>query len=249
MNPDDLVGMHMNIRLVNRDALVIHTDDTSPHPMVGRVITIGLSKACVAWGNERFESLPQVDDEYIHNLKVIGRYIDRGREIMYEEDVTDGEAFPNLRKRGQTVVRGRRLTSDEASGMLNDLGAGLQAMFASVSNPRWPAQPPVGSILRWERTFKSSAGAAEQPVYTYVALRVDDRWFVTGRANDIVNWEQLMKKIGDSPCHIVTKYREIPRPAADPREGMDPDAWFNNVYGGGVQDHDETEADAKAKKK
>lgn len=235
---------------VKINSLVVDVHASSRTPMVGRVITfIGTTKARVAWGSERDESFPLMDVELLSDLKVVGRYTEKGREIMYDDE-SAAEIVSSLKNRGQTVIRGRRLTNEEAALALNDIGVGLQAMFSTAANPRWPAQPPVGTILRFERTFKASAGAVgNQPVYTYVALRVDDRWYVTGRNQDIVSWEELMKKIGDSPCHIVTQYQEIPRPAPDPREVMDPQLWFTTVFGGGVEDHDQTEADAKAKKK
>lgn len=159
---------------------------------------------------------------------------------------------PSAVRRPRTVITGRRqLTADERSVVLADLSSQIQTVFGVLGevNSRWPAQPPSGSILRWERTFRSS-GATDNPVYTYVALRVNDQWYVTGRRNEIINWEQLQKLIDDSPCFLVTAYAEIPRPAKDPREELDPALWHQAFFGDNKEkSSDELKAELKGKDK
>jgi hypothetical protein len=101
----------------------------------------------------------------------------------------------------------------------------LQSMVEEAP-PRFPAQPPNGSALRFERTFPHS-----DRVYTYLALRAGEVWYLTGIREDPISWEHLVELIGNSPCHLVTGYAEIPLLAGDPREEIkDPAEWFRAVY-------------------
>lgn len=102
---------------------------------------------------------------------------------------------------------------------------------------RFPAQPPEGSVLRFEVTHSRKPNAH---AYTYVALRVGDEWYITGRGSQVLDWDDLARTIGNNPCHLVTEYREIPHLPTDPRDEIgDPRAWFDAVFGGenGQDDH------------
>lgn len=90
---------------------------------------------------------------------------------------------------------------------------------------RFPAQPPSGSVLRFEQTHY-------QRTYTYVALRVNDSWYLTGRQTTPIGWPELVEKIDANTCHLVTGYAEIPKPPTNPVDEIgDPAEWFRSVYG------------------
>lgn len=147
--------------------------------------------------------------------------------------MSDELTFSRLRQGTPTVIRGRRLTDDDVN-VISQLDAAL-ASYLTMSS-RWPAQPPVGSILRWERRFSSNP---EAHAYTYVALRAtDDQWYVTGRSKQsVTDWPGVQQLISNNPCWIVTEYKEIPR-HQDPIENIDnPRDWWTAAYGGGVE-HD-----------
>lgn len=147
------------------------------------------------------------------------------------------EAFEKLRSGKQTVLRGRSVSSADAAQIV--AAAGL--LLSNEKPSRWPAQPPPGSVLRFERRF---APRIEAKAYTYVAIRIDagdeTRWHVTGRRQLILSWDELVNLIGDSPCWLVTTYQEIPRPTPDPLETIsNPVDWFTAAFGGGVEHKEE----------
>lgn len=145
----------------------------------------------------------------------------------------DREYVQGLRHREPTTLRGRLLTPQDVLQVMTDLDNEVKRTMQIVAeqSSRFPAEPPTGSVLRWERRFRSD----DPHPYTYIALRINEHWYLTGRRNQIVLWEDLVKLIGDSPCWLVTKYREVPRPAPDPLDSVkDPDEWFSAVFGDGV---------------
>lgn len=87
----------------------------------------------------------------------------------------------------------------------------VQTVNESNQPARWPTQPPIGSVLRFEKRYTPNGR-----VYTYVAIRVDRRqnpWFVTGqiRTGPAMDWEALCEMIGKgNRCEIATAWFEIP---------------------------------------
>lgn len=144
----------------------------------------------------------------------------------------------------QSVIRGRSLTPSDAAEILGSLDNEIRRVVKRYGiTDRFPAQPPVGSVLRWERVFPGRGSSGN--VYTYVALRAGDKWYVTGRSSNIMSWDELADKIGDSPCFLVTGYMEIPRPKVDPLDSMtDPALWYQTVFGDGPVNDQKTEATA-----
>src|SRR5581483_1193915 len=157
----------------------------------------------------------------------MGDMADLAREREFDEALK--VRFENLRSGRPTVIHGRSMTSKDAAQIIASLAPLAKAVDEMNNSARWPAQPPVGSILRWERRFVPRDDAK---VYTYVALRATtDRWYVTGRRNVVLDWNELVDLIGDSPCWLVTAYQEIPRPAPDPLDAIDnPAAWFTAAF-------------------
>lgn len=145
-----------------------------------------------------------------------------------------------------TTLRGRPMKREDAVEIMRSLDSEIRNVVKTFGiSERFPAQPPSGSVLRWERTFSRQAGA---DAYTYVALRVNERWYVTGRNSKVVSWEELTTLVGDSPCWLVTAYREIPRPTPDPLESMiDPTLWFETVFGTDTKDQGRAELKTEAK--
>lgn len=129
----------------------------------------------------------------------------------------------------------REIKLPKGSAVLEDNASALVSALRDISErgiadlfERFPTQPPPGSILRFERSY------GDRRTYTYLALRVDDRWFLTGRQRRVLSWDDLVGEIGANTCHLVTEYTEIPQPPVDPREEIaDPREWFRVVYGDG----------------
>lgn len=95
----------------------------------------------------------------------------------------------------------------------------------TVTKPRIPRQPPVGTVLRWEKSFHSGG-----PMYVYVAVRVGPRWYSTGKEGkcSVFDWDELQEQIADWPCLMVMTYKEIPQLPKDPVDSLDnPEDWFN----------------------
>jgi hypothetical protein len=128
-------------------------------------------------------------------------------------------------KRGELAVRQSR----EQAARMAELHAVLGGVLdVAAIQSRFPKQPPVGSVLRWERTFPGT----EQP-YVFVALRIDSRWYVTSNRDrvGVMDWPELQEAIGDHPCFLVIEYKEIPRLPVDPAdEIVDPRSWFDTVF-------------------
>lgn len=111
-----------------------------------------------------------------------------------------------------------------------ELGAAIERYVGGVKPEptRFPAQPPPGSVLRFEQTL--SHGPSAQ-AYTYLALRVGDVWYVTGRQNTLLDWDDLAARIGNGTCHLVTEYAEIPHLPTNPLDEIgDPRTWFQTVF-------------------
>ena len=100
---------------------------------------------------------------------------------------------------------------------------------------RFPSEPPEGSVLKWVKTFKRNP----EQGYTYVALHVNGAWYLTGRTSDPIDFDDLVKLIGDSPCELATNWVEIPQLPSDNTEGLTAEEWFMAAFPQDVVDSDE----------
>jgi len=92
---------------------------------------------------------------------------------------------------------------------------------------RFRTEPPEGSVLRWQKTFKRGP----EHVYTYVATRVSDGlWYLTGKTDHGIEFEDLVKLIGDSPCELATEWAEIPQLPESVTDGMTPSEWYLAMF-------------------
>jgi hypothetical protein len=95
--------------------------------------------------------------------------------------------------------------------------------------PRFPAEPPIGSVLRWTRTFDRKT--MDPKTYEYVALRAETGWHVTGRENAVLPFDVLLDRIGDNPCSLVADYVDIPPREPNPLDEItDPRDWVRAVF-------------------
>jgi hypothetical protein len=79
---------------------------------------------------------------------------------------------------------------------------------AAEAPSRWPAEPPNGSVLKFEHSFPHSART-----YTYAALRVDGLWYTTSVNSSIrrTTWENLRAFVGDTArASLATEFFDIP---------------------------------------
>lgn len=98
--------------------------------------------------------------------------------------------------------------SQDAHGVeISDLRLANSAGGADQS-ARWPAEPPVGTVLKFEKQFEPF-----DRIYTYVAVRLNKTyspWFLSG--NRIAkSWAELREFIGDVDwCSIATDWFDVP---------------------------------------
>ena len=107
--------------------------------------------------------------------------------------------------------------SSDAHGVeVSDLRLVANAAGDESARPvRWLAEPPIGSVIRFEKQYKTGG-----PVYTYVATRVNlqvgsrhlDPWYITGnvRTGPVMSWESLREFIGNNKCEIATAWFDVP---------------------------------------
>jgi hypothetical protein len=102
------------------------------------------------------------------------------------------------------------------------------ALMASIQDERFPAEPPLGSVLSWDVTYPGS-----ETTYTYVALHAGDgSWWMTGKPSSNpspTDWADVRKRIGNHPCQMAIQWGEIPMAKKNRYEGMSPDEWFQKV--------------------
>jgi hypothetical protein len=95
--------------------------------------------------------------------------------------------------------------------------------------PRFRAEPPIGSVLRWTKTYDRKT--LDPKTYEYVALRSDAGWHVTGRENATLPFEVLLDRIGDNPCSMVAEYIAIPFREPNPLDSItDPREWVRAAF-------------------
>lgn len=95
---------------------------------------------------------------------------------------------------------------------------------------RFPAEPPIGSILRFERKFARSDVA-----YQYVAFRAPNgAWYLTGQSLDNMtpSWVELRDLISNEPCDMAMTWNEIPVNEPEAVDQVtDPAKWWELVWG------------------
>lgn len=126
--------------------------------------------------------------------------------------------------------------------------AGLQALMDRFQGQ----EPPVGTVLRWVKTFNEpqgdlildrGAGLEETgrirfnieggQEYHFVAFRAPNgKWYTTSqRGRDVSEWSELLKRIGDSPCELVSDWVEVPVPAKPDMSAVDPVEFARKMFG------------------
>lgn len=151
----------------------------------------------------------------------------------------DGEPRPVVRR--YQYQKRRNVMTENPDGLshaeaLKRLGQVLVSTAADADPPagRWPAEPPVGSVLRFEREYGRPGRGG---LYTYVALRTSAAsrpWYVTGSVGrDRMDWADLRAMIGDTAgCEIAVSWHEIPAlPETEAAEGMDAQDYVSRYFG------------------
>lgn len=87
---------------------------------------------------------------------------------------------------------------------------------------RFPSEPPAGSVLKWVKTFKRNP----EQGYTYTALHVNGAWYLSGKRQDPLTWDELVALIGDSPCELATNWVQIPQAPKGELDGLSPEEWY-----------------------
>lgn len=100
---------------------------------------------------------------------------------------------------------------------------------------RFPSEPPAGSVLKWVKTFKRNP----EQGYTYTALHVNGAWYLSGKRQDPLTWDELVALIGDSPCELATNWVEIPQVRETDPEFLTAEEWFLNSFPIDVVDGDD----------
>jgi hypothetical protein len=96
---------------------------------------------------------------------------------------------------------------------------------------RFPSEPPIGAVLRFERQF-----ARDGRSYSYVALRAPNgAWYLTGQSldNTTPTWTELRDLIGNEACEMAMSWNEIPTNEPEAVDQVtDPAKWWELVWGG-----------------
>lgn len=70
-----------------------------------------------------------------------------------------------------------------------------------------PPEPPRQSVVRFDRKF-----AGNPKVYSYVAVRIDDRWFLSGREErDPMHWSELVQFAKRGTIRRATGWAGVPQ--------------------------------------
>lgn len=150
-------------------------------------------------------------------------------------------------------IRGSKLAAVLAAAgvdrdeVLTELGALLTGGEQEETSGRWPAEPPVGSVLKFEHSFphrdRGEQGRVEgdRVAYTYLALRVgdgEDAWYTTANratSKRTMSWPALGKFIGDAAkVELATGWFEIPALVEpEPAAPVSAQDWIAANFGGG----------------
>jgi hypothetical protein len=100
--------------------------------------------------------------------------------------------------------------------MRNELEAMLGKLAGMVAVvERFGGEPADGTVIKFEHEF-DTMGRSGETVYTYVAIRAGNRWYVSGRplTGRAVKWSELLEFIGNGRAWIAETWREAPVPGA-----------------------------------
>lgn len=134
--------------------------------------------------------------------------------------------------------------------LLKALGefAGLQALLDRFQGQ----EPPVGTVLRWVKVYNEpqgdlvldpGSGLADSgrirfnieggQEYHFVAFRAPNgKWYTTSqRGRDVNDWSDLLKRIGDAPCWLVSDWVEVPVPEKPNMDAVDPVEFARQMFG------------------
>lgn len=180
-------------------------------------------------------------ESYSDALDINGLTYDR-------QQILAGRRFSVTHPSTKLVKRGRSTMSEAKE----ELRAALlkYADVESLLGRFGGKQPPVGSVLRWTKTFEQGGGqvrltrtdplsedvvfdVAQPTEYVYVAVRANDGlWYVTGnRGRESYEWDALVRKVGDAPAQLVSEWTEVPVPQKPREESMEPEAWARLMFG------------------
>lgn len=153
----------------------------------------------------------------------------------------DSESYRRFRDRyvninidwSKIVKDPKDMTRPELLELMGQFLAGSAQVEEAPS--RWPAQPPVASVIRFTKVYRGTRRGQIEPTppegYTYVAVRTGAQvnpWFITGRlGRESMDWPKLCAMIGDTAkVEIATAWVEIPAlPEADAEPEMDAAEW------------------------
>lgn len=164
------------------------------------------------------------DDDMYHSPWEggLGRSRHRERSVIRGFYVDRTEAPSKARP-----TKGKAMSVDNAK--LELWVDALRDVLANGVKPRFPAEPPIGSVLRFNRIYDRKSSGPKS--YDYVALRAGTGWHVTGRENAALPWERLLELIGDNDCALVAEYVDIPHREANPLDAIDdPRDWVRAVF-------------------
>jgi len=113
-------------------------------------------------------------------------------------------------------------------------GTPLADAFGEDGTERFPSEPPDLSVLRFEKTW------GKERAYTYVALRVGDTWYLSGKRIKTMGWVELRNFIHNNRCWISTAWAEIPVPEESPVEELTPAEWHRINYGQAIDGSENT---------
>lgn len=152
-----------------------------------------------------------------------GFYVDRTQDPRIIEAPLETWVKP----RKARPTKGKAMSVDNAK--LELWVDALRDVLVNGVKPRFPAEPPVGSVLRFNRTYDRKTSGPKS--YDYVALRAENGWHVTGRENALLPWEVLLERIADNDCALVAEYVDIPHREANPLDAIeDPRDWVRAVF-------------------
>lgn len=135
----------------------------------------------------------------------------------------DDDFYPPRRSLGDVPRASGSRRPETATRVAVRINQLLNALFEP--EPRFPAEPPEGTVLKWVKTL----GSRKQE-YTYVALRAGGRWYLTGKTSVGITWVELVEQIGGSPCDLAIDWAEIPQSEPGLFENTSPSEWYMAMY-------------------
>lgn len=132
---------------------------------------------------------------------------------MADQYDPDGSARHAMRFGGpvrRTIVLHGEAARRAERAMKNALGTRTE-LAPWDPDPRFPTEPPVGSVLRW--TVQYDTGRE----LTVVGLRVAPGWYLSTNVHQgPMLWSRVRALIGDFPCSVAVEWGVIPQPEPEP---------------------------------